>query len=182
MIILTSFQNLFQLLMIVRMKLGLRKGKILRLTPINTTQGDETIWAADDPNQFYITNNYFRIWSVGKFPLSYIRSADIVYMSGFQELGFINSLFSIVIGIIIGAFSISGIATFQTTWVIAGIIGLWISWLIIKMPFRKSEPDGIISFHPNLRINDIVLSTSGARLSDEDKVEGIRMLQKIINS
>lgn len=99
--------------------------KALRFTPMENKYGDEVIYAAMDPDKFYITKDYFRVWDVDKYPHSYVRRADVVSMSGFQELGFTQSITFIIFALILAGISISCLASGEILFIIFGVLGFW---------------------------------------------------------
>lgn len=154
--------------------------KALRFVPIETKKGDTAIFTAENANDFFVTEDYFRIRMQGDFPHSYVRSADIIYMSGFNELGLSSSIGFIILALIIGAISMSLIALMNFFGIAIGALGLWGAWGLLKSPFRKSRPEGLIEFHPNLNLKSINLRIDGVGLSDDDIVDGIKAIRKYI--
>jgi len=147
--------------------------KAARFIPLETESGDKVVWSTEHKD-FYITKDFFFAEFEGKFPHSYVRSIDLIHTSGFQEIGFFQSIFFIVFGLLIGIASLSGIFSFTALGVILGGLGILLSYWLIKQPFTKSRPRVLIQFHPNLNQDMIILDM----FSEEDAKDAVKILKK----
>lgn len=147
-----------------------------RFEPLETKSGDKVVYSTNNGN-FYITKDYFYVYLKGKFPFSYVRTVDLEYTSGFQELGISSSIGFIIIGALIGFASLSAIFSLGLFGFIFGVLGGGASYWIIKQPFNKARPRIWIDFHPNLNI-DMVFLEDNIIDKETDVKDIVKILKK----
>lgn len=147
-----------------------------QLAPGVLTGGDNIVFRSKHGVKiFCITDSYFKGDSGDKYPLKYIRSIHYVQMSGFDENGFVASVGFIIFGLLFALISFWAISSANIIMTPLGILGLWLSWKMLKSPFRKAKPRASIEFHPNLGLESVLLNQY---LSDDEIEDAVKVLRK----
>lgn len=152
--------------------------RLEKMMPRETIDSDTTLWASSNGRNV-ITSSYFKLFGYEEYPLSYIRSVQLLHMSGLDQPGSISSA---IMGLFLGLGSLALLSSSNMIMIILGIVGIYISYVLIKTPFKKSRPMGRITFHPNLGLEDINIGWLGKSIGmdDNDIVDFVKILQQTI--